>query len=87
MAQTDTSLLQAALVGYQAEAEKLANAIADLKKRLGTRGGVDLHGPLLKETARKKHRISAEGRARIAAAQKRRWASSRKNAKTMAAGG
>jgi hypothetical protein len=83
----DTSLLQAALIGYQAQAEKLTLAIADLEKRLGQRSGGRTSATSSNGT-RRKHTISPEGRARIAAAQKKRWAAARrKNAKTMTAGG
>jgi hypothetical protein len=81
MARTnDTSLLEAALVGYQAEAERISAAIADLQKRLGKRGGGgNTPGPFPKvPTTRKAHRMSAEGRARIAEAQRKRWAAARK---------
>jgi hypothetical protein len=76
----DTSFLEAALVGYQAEAARISAAIADLQKRLGKRGGTgDVPGPFPKApAAHKKHRISAEGRARIAEAQKKRWAAAKK---------
>jgi hypothetical protein len=83
----DTSLLQAALIGYQAQAEKLAVAIADVEKRLGKRSSGKVSGSSLTGT-RKRRTMSPEGRARIAAAQRKRWAAARrKNAKTMTAGG
>jgi len=73
MAQHGTSLLKAALVGYQPEHDRITTATADIQKRLG-RGS--RRGALRPQAARdnsapagKKHRISAEGRARIAAAQ------------------
>ena len=77
---SDTSFLEAALAGYQAELDRITAAIAYLQKRLhrgGGGGGVP--SPFTKApTARKKHRISAEGRARIAEAQRKRWAAARK---------
>ena len=78
----DNSLLEAALVGYQAEAARITAAIADLKQRLGqkqSRGG-DMPGPFATKTRRKRHKISAEGRARIAEAQRKRWAAAKKKA-------
>jgi hypothetical protein len=75
---SDTSLLEAALAGYQAELVRITAAIADLKKRLGRGGGGDVPSPFSKAAARKTHRISAEGRARIAEAQRKRWAAARK---------
>jgi hypothetical protein len=82
----DTSLLQAALVGYQMQAEKLATAIADIQKRIGNRSGKST-GPTASNATRKRRTMSPEGRARIVAAQKKRWAAARRNAKTMTAGG
>ena len=79
MARTsDTSFLEVALAVYQAELVRITAAIADLKKRLG-RGGGGVPSPFSKApAARKTHRISAEGRARIAEAQRKRWAAARK---------
>jgi hypothetical protein len=75
----DTSFLEAALVGYQAELAKITAAIADLQKRLGKHKDGHAPGPFPKApTTRKKHRISAEGRAHIAEAQRKRWAAARK---------
>ena len=74
----DISLLQAALVGYQIELRRITAAIADLQQRLGKRNGGSGAGPLAQSPARKKHRISAEGRARIAEAQRKRWAAAKK---------
>jgi hypothetical protein len=73
----DTSLLEAALVGYQHQRETITAAIADLQKRVGNVGAGGVPAPAGR-TPRKKHRISAEGRARIAAAQRRRWAAAKK---------
>jgi len=80
MARTqDTSFLEAALVGYQQELDRITAAIADLQKRLGKRGGGGFPGPFTKApAARKKRHISAEGRARIAEAQRKRWAARKK---------
>jgi hypothetical protein len=75
----DTSFLEAALVGYGVQLGKITAAIADLQKRLGKRGTGDVPGPFAKApTAHKEHRISAEGRARIAEAQRKRWAEVKK---------
>jgi cell division septum initiation protein DivIVA len=77
MARLDNTFLEAALLGYQAEQKRIQAAIADLQKRIG--GGKSSSAtPKSTPVARKKHRISAEGRARIAAAQRKRWAASKK---------
>ena len=56
------SLLEAALVGYQAQATKITTAIADIQKRLGQfwdAGGVPARVNRLPRS--RKHRISAKG--------------------------
>lgn len=75
MARTqDTETLMMALRGYELEKAKIEGKIADLRARLGT-------GPRIVQPAtRKRHRISPEGRARIAAAQRKRWAAAKKSA-------
>jgi hypothetical protein len=77
----DASLLRAALVGYQAELARVNAAIAALEQHLGRRSGGDPQAALTKAALapRKQHRISPEGRARIAAAQRKRWAQVRKS--------
>jgi hypothetical protein len=78
--QHDTSLLEAALLGYQAQAEKITRAIADIQRRIGSGTGGGLRAPVAKVRGarRKKHTISAEGRRRIAEAQRKRWAAHKK---------
>lgn len=63
--------LRMALVGYEAERLRIEAAIAGLRRRLGSKAPTSA-------APQKKHRISPEGRARIAAAQRRRWAAARK---------
>ena len=69
-------ILQAALLGYQQRLEVINAKIAEVKRRLGGRStapaGVSPRPP------QKKHRMSQEGRARIAAAQRKRWAAAKK---------
>jgi hypothetical protein len=75
--ENDPGILQAALLGYQQQLEEINAKIADLRRRLGNRSS----GPSAAAAPRapqKKHRISPEGRARIAAAQRRRWAAAKK---------
>lgn len=78
--QLDSGTLQAALAGYQQQLEHIEARMAELRRQL--RAGA----PNAKSTASanaaparagrrpRKHRMSAEGRARIAAAQRARWA-------------
>lgn len=78
--QPDTSLLTAALAGYQQQKAEVEAKIAEIKKALGGRratpGGGDAPGPFIK--ASRRGRMSAAARKRIAEAQKKRWAAYRK---------
>ena len=71
----DLTTLQMALVGYQIEREKIEAKIRELQSTLkGRRGMIGASGgkaPVRRE-------LSAAARARIAAAQKKRWAEHRK---------
>jgi len=79
MAQHDQSLLEAALMGYEEQRRRIEAAIADLRGRLGgSKQPVKDSAPEAKP-ARKRH-ISAEGRRRIAEAQRKRWAAQKKAA-------
>jgi hypothetical protein len=73
----DESILEMAIVGYQSRLEEVSAKIADLKAQLGRRGpgrpratatGTGQAGQPKRRT------ISKAGRARIAAAQRARWA-------------
>jgi hypothetical protein len=82
MPRHDASLLQAALVGYQHELARIQAAIAVLQQRLrnhSTSGNTGVPTSNAATATRKRHRISPKGRARIAAAQRKRWAQARKS--------
>jgi hypothetical protein len=72
----DAGMLQAALLGYQQQLQVINAKIAELKRRLGGRAVVS--AAVAARPPQKKHRISPEGRARIAAAQRKRWAAAKK---------
>ena len=72
MTNEEQSLLQAALLGYQQQLADIEAKIAEVKRRLGGK-----KTPAA-ATSAKKHHISAEGRARIAEAQRKRWAAAKK---------
>ena len=74
MTTVDNAILQAALVGYTAELDKINAAMAAIRKQLGVRGTVSTDG----DGAKPKHHISAAGRRAIVAAQRKRWAAARK---------
>jgi len=72
----DDTILEMALVGYQSQLDGLSAKMAAIRAQLGQRGpgrpkaaaiGTDGAGP-------KKRTLSAAARARISAAQKKRWA-------------
>ena len=77
----DSTILEMAIVGYQSEIQKISLKIADIKTQLGQHGpgrpkatatGTDHAGP------QKRRTISKAGRARIAAAQRARWAAQKR---------
>jgi hypothetical protein len=71
-ASRDSGLLQAALVGYQFEKEKIEGKIRELQAQLkGKQAHVAVHKP---GKARGKREMSDAARARIASAQRKRWA-------------
>lgn len=76
----EPSLLQAALIGYQSEQDRIAQAIADLRRRLGATAAAAANP----SPAPKKRQLSAAARKRIAAAQRKRWREFKKQKKTSA---
>jgi hypothetical protein len=80
----DNTLLEMAIVGYQSEIEKISAKIADIKERLGQPGAGRPKATVATATVTdqaasvKRRTISKAGRARIAAAQKARWAAKKK---------
>jgi hypothetical protein len=65
----DQDLLAMALVGYEAQKSKIDAAIAELRAKLGHRVS-----SVPANSAPKRSTMSAAGRRRIAAAQRKRWA-------------
>jgi hypothetical protein len=72
---TDLELLAAALAGYQNQLTEIEAKVAELKRRLGGKAAAPAAAPEVK-----KSRLSEAARARIAAAQRKRWAAARKAA-------
>lgn len=71
----DATILEMAILGYQSEAGKISAKIADIKAQLGENGPGRPKATEAGTAAPQKRRtMSAAGRARIAAAQKARWA-------------
>jgi hypothetical protein len=78
---TDSSILEAALIGFQSQKDTIQRKIDEIKAQLG-RGGVrkaTTAAPSVTK-AQKTHRISPEGLKRIRDAQKRRWAAAKAQA-------
>jgi hypothetical protein len=68
-----------ALIGYQVERQKIEEKIRELQARLmGKKVGAPATVSEGKTTSRRKRVLSSAARARIAAAQKKRWAEHRK---------
>jgi len=80
MAQYEQSLLEAALIGYEQQRRNIETAIADLRARIGGSQPSAKQAAQTEKPARKKRHISAEGRRRIAEAQRKRWAAQKKAA-------
>jgi hypothetical protein len=68
----DLSFLEMAIIGYEAEKQRIAAAIADIQAKLGTGSSASA------QSTPKKHTMSAAARKRIAAAQRARWAAVKK---------
>ena len=80
----DLETLQMALIGYQAERRKIDGKIAEIQARLQ---GRPLAAPDGAAPARTRRQMSAAAKARIAAAQRKRWAKFRKQSGTATAPG
>jgi len=74
----DLTILQMALVGYESEKRKIEDKINELKARIN--GKRIPAGHKVKKAPGTRRILSAAARARIAAAQKRRWREHRKRA-------
>jgi hypothetical protein len=77
----DKATLEAALLGYQQHLRQIEAKMADLRRLLGNgaSAGIATVPKRGRKAGRKqKHRMSPEGRARIAAAQRARWAKAKK---------
>ena len=84
-ASPNREILQAALQGLEAQRQKLDEQIAQVKAMMGQRVGrppKSVQAVAERATAnvdgRKRRTLSSEARKRIAAAQKKRWATFRK---------
>lgn len=83
----DNTLLEMAIVGYQSEIDKISARIAEINAQLSKRGPgrprstratAAVATATDQATPKKRSTMSAAGRARIAAAQRARWAAQKK---------
>jgi hypothetical protein len=74
----DASLLEAALIGYEAERQKIQEKITELQRQLNGRAGRAGTSVAAAFVKRGRRRMTAAARKRIAEAQKKRWAAFRK---------
>jgi hypothetical protein len=77
----DPTTLQMALIGYEAERQKIQQKIADLRAQLNGRSRRASASATAAPATRTRRRMSAVARKRIAAAQKKRWAEYHKKQK------
>ena len=75
----DDATLQMALIGYRAELSRIEQKMAEIRSHLD-----GLAKPVVAKRATPKRTSSADARARIAAAQKKRWAAFHKDKKVAA---
>jgi hypothetical protein len=83
MKETDCSTLEMALIGYEAERQRIEAAMAALRKQIGCR----VAGRAIVNGSGPKRILSVAARRRIAAAQRKRWAAfhANQNAETKTA--
>ena len=83
--QMDAETLQAALAGYRQQLSEIEQKMEDLRRLLGQSSGrpkaKSAGNPAPAKRRPRKHRMSEEGRARIAAAQRARWAKTKRATK------
>src|ERR1039457_2350017 len=82
---SDIETLQMALIGYEAERQKIEATMAGIHTSLVLHSkGASASAKTPKSEAKCRHRMSAAGRARIAEAQRKRWAASKKQSEPAA---
>jgi hypothetical protein len=74
----DLTILQMALIGYQVERQKIDDKIGQIQTQLGGKRAPAPSAKAAKNAKRPKRVLSASARARISAAQKKRWAEHRR---------
>jgi hypothetical protein len=77
----DTDLLQAALIGYERQLTVVQERMAEIRREIGGERGRSVE----EGESKPKRGMSAAGRARVAAAQRQRWAALKRSNKGSAA--
>ena len=72
----DHNILAAAIEGFEAQKKHIDTQIAEIRQKLG--GGSAEPAAATPEPGRKRRKMSAAGRKRIAEAQRKRWAEAKK---------
>jgi hypothetical protein len=70
----DDDTIRAAIRGYEEKIRLIDVQVAQISRRMAGKSVLPVH----ETPIQKRHKISAAGRARIAAAQRRRWAEKKK---------
>jgi hypothetical protein len=83
LAMSDAEILEAALFGLETKRSEIDEKMAELRRQIGGRDGQPARKSVavdLAEPTPKKRTMSAAGRRRIAAAQRKRWAALKEGA-------
>jgi hypothetical protein len=75
----NVTILEMALIGYQVERQKIEDKIGEIRAQLGGKAAPARSNGASKSGGNSKRILSAAARARISAAQKKRWAEHRKS--------
>jgi hypothetical protein len=73
----DKATLEAALIGYRRQLQEIEANVEDIRRTLSKHAQRGSVKHAVAAPVKKKHMMSVEGRARIAAAQRARWAKSK----------
>ena len=74
----DLTILEMALIGYQVERQKIEDKIGQIRAQLGGKAAPARSTGAAKSAGTGRRVLSAAARARISAAQKKRWAEHRR---------
>lgn len=75
----DLTILEMALIGYQVERQKIEDKIGQIRAQLGGKVAPARSTGAAKSAGSVRRVLSAAARARISAAQKKRWAEHRRH--------